>query len=97
MNNELLLSITKNTDTLIEQTKSRPHETLEFKLNKQMKTFSFSPPRNLVEEEKMLLSATYCEATKPAFNITDENNSFQLVHLVFGEFLIIHSIELLID
>ena len=47
MNNELLLLIKKHTDTLIEQTKSRPQETLEFKKNKQMQTFSFSPPIKL--------------------------------------------------
>ena len=43
MNNELLLLIKKHTNTLIEQTKMKPQETLEFKLNKQMQTFSFNP------------------------------------------------------
>ena len=38
-----LLSITKNCETIIEQTKSRPQETLEFKLNKPRKTFHFKP------------------------------------------------------
>ena len=52
MNKELLLLTKKHTDTLIEQTKTRPQETLEFKMNKQMQTFSFSPPINLIEEEK---------------------------------------------
>ena len=28
---------------MIEQTKTRPHETLEFKVNKQMQTFSSIP------------------------------------------------------
>ena len=36
MNIELLLSIKKHTDTLIEQTKTKPEETLEFKKNKEM-------------------------------------------------------------
>ena len=39
MNNELLLLIKKHTDTLIEQTKTKPQETLEFKMNKQMQNF----------------------------------------------------------
>ena len=39
MNNELLLLITKHTDTLIEQTKTKPQETLEFKMNKQRQMF----------------------------------------------------------
>ena len=41
MNNELLLLVKKHTDTLIEQTKARPQETLEFKMNKKMQTFPF--------------------------------------------------------
>ena len=52
MNNELLLLIKKHTDTLIVQTKTRPQETLEFKMNMQMQTFSFNPPINLFEEGK---------------------------------------------
>ena len=76
MNNELLLLIKKHTDTLIEQTKTKPQETLELKLKKQMETFSFSTPLNLVEEGKSLLAATSFEATNSVFNITDENNSF---------------------
>ena len=49
MNNELLLLIKKHTDALIEQTRTKPQETLEFKMNKQMQTFSFNPPINLIE------------------------------------------------
>ena len=50
MNNELLLLIKKHPDTLIEQTSSIPQETLGFKMNKQMQTFSFNPPINSVQE-----------------------------------------------
>ena len=76
MNNELLLLIKKHTDTLIEQTKTKPQETLEFKMNKQMQTFSFNPPINLFEEGKWLLAVSSFECTKSVFNITNENNSF---------------------
>ena len=41
MNNEVLVLTKKYTDTLIEQTKTKPQETLEFKLNKQKETFPF--------------------------------------------------------
>ena len=41
-----------------------------------METFSFSPPINLVEEDKWLLAVTSFECTKSVFNIIDENNSF---------------------
>ena len=59
MNNELLLSIKKHTDTLIQQTKTRPQETLENKMNKQMQTFSFNPPINLLEKAKWLLAVSF--------------------------------------
>ena len=55
MNNEILLLNEKHTDTFNEQTKTKPQETLEFKMNKQVQTFSFSPPINLSEEGKWLL------------------------------------------
>ena len=79
MNIELLLLIKKHTDTLIEQTKTKPQETLEFKMNKQTQTFSFNPPINLVEEGKWLLAVSSFECTNSVFNITDENNSFSII------------------
>ena len=79
MNNELLLLIKKHTDTLIQQTKTKLQETLEFKMNKQMQTFSFNPPINLVEEGKWLLAVSSLECTKSVFNITNENNSFSII------------------
>ena len=78
MNKELLLLIKKQTDTLIQQTRTRPQETLDFKKNKQMKTFSFSLPKKMVEEGKVLLAVTFFEATNSVFNITNENNSFSI-------------------
>ena len=79
MNNELLLLIKKHTDTLIEQTRTKPQETLEFKMNKQMQTFSFNPPINLIEEDKWLLAVSSFECTNSVFNITNENNSFSKI------------------
>ena len=79
MNNELLLLIKKHTDTLIENTKTKPQETLEFKMNKQMQTFSFNPPLNLIEEDKWLLAVSSFECTNSVFNITNENNSFSII------------------
>ena len=79
MNNELLLLIKKHTDTLIEQTKTKPQETLEFKMIKQMQTFSFSPPINLIEEGKWVLAVSSFECTNSVFNITNENNSFSII------------------
>ena len=79
MNNELFFLIKKHTDMLIEQTKTRPQETLEFKMNKQMQRFSFNPPINLIEEDKWLMAVSSFECTNFVFNITNENNSFSII------------------
>ena len=63
---------------MVEQTKTKPQETLEFKMNRQMQTFSFNPPINLVEEGKWLLGVSSFEFTNSVFNIRDENNSFSI-------------------
>ena len=64
---------------MIEQTKTKPQETLEFKMNKQRQTFSFSRPINLIDEDKWLLAVSSFECTNSVFNITDENNSFSII------------------
>ena len=79
MNNELLLLIKKHTDTLIAQTRTKPQETLEFKMIKPTQTFSFNPPINLLEEGKWLLAVSSFECTNSVFNITDENNNFSII------------------
>ena len=79
MNTELLLLIKKHTDTLIDQTKTKPQETLEFKMNKQMQTFSFNPPINLFEEGKWLMAVSLFDCTNSVYNITNENNSFSII------------------
>ena len=76
MNNELLILIKKHTDFLIEQTKTRPQETLEFKMIQSKQTFSFNPPITLVEEDKWFLGVSLFDCTNFVSNITDENNSF---------------------
>ena len=78
MNNQLLLLIKTHTDTSIEQTKTKPQETIEFKMIKQTQTFSFNPPINLVEEGKGLLGVSSFECTNSVFNINKENNSFSI-------------------
>ena len=78
VNNELLLLIKKHTDTLIDQTRSRPQETFEFKMNKQIETFSLSPPINLVGEGQWMIAVPSFEATNAVFNITNGNNSLSI-------------------
>ena len=78
MSEKLLLVIKKHTDTFIKQTKTRPQETLEFVMDRRMKTFSFNPPTKLVEEDKRLLSVTSVETTNSVFNIANKSNSFSV-------------------
>ena len=67
MNYELLLLIEKQTDMLIEQTKTKPQETLEFVINKQMRNSLFNQPIILVEQDKGLLGVTSFECKKFCF------------------------------
>ena len=47
---DLLLSITKNCQTLIEQAHRKPEETLEFKMIKPREIFHFRPPMEIKED-----------------------------------------------
>ena len=71
----LLLSITKNCETLIEQTHRKAEETLEFKLTKPRKTFHFKPSISL--EGSWMIGLTYLEVYISILNITGENNKFE--------------------
>ena len=64
---------------MIEQTKTEPQETLEFKKTKQTQTISFNPPINLVEEGKWLMAVSLFDWRKSVYNITSENNSFSII------------------
>ena len=72
---DLLLSITKDCQTLIEQTHTKPQETLEFKMTKPRETFHFNPPTQVKEE--WMLGLTDLEVYTSIFNITEENNKFK--------------------
>ena len=63
---------------MFEQTKPKPQEIIEFKMNKQWETFSFNPPINLVEQRKWLLAVCSFEATNSVFNLTNKKNSFSI-------------------
>ena len=73
---DLLLSITKNCETLIEQTHTRPQETLEFKMIKPRETFHFKPPIQIKGD--WMIGLTDLEVYNSIFNITEENNKFEL-------------------
>ena len=73
---DLLLSITKNCETLIEQTHTKPQETLEFKMVKPKETFHFKPPIQIKGD--WMIGLTDLEVYNSIFNITEENNKFEL-------------------
>ena len=73
---DLLLSITKNCETLIQQTHTKPQETLEFKMTKPRETFHFKPPIQIKGD--WMIGLTDLEVYNSIFNITEENNKFEL-------------------
>ena len=73
---ELLLSITKNCETLIKQTHRKAEETLEFKMIKTRETFHFKP--SIQVEEDWMIGLTDLEVYNSIFNITEENNKLKL-------------------
>ena len=72
----LLLSITKNCETLIEQTHRKAEETLEFKMIKPRETFHFRPPIQVKGD--WMIGLVDLEVYISIFNITEENNRFEL-------------------
>ena len=73
---DLLLSITKNCETLIEQTHRKAEETLEFKMIKPRETFHFKPPIQVKGD--WMNGLVDLEVYNSIFNITEENNKFKL-------------------
>ena len=73
---DLLFSITKNCETLIEQTHTKPQETLEFKMIKPRETFHFKPPIQIKGD--WMIGLVDLELYNSIFNITEENNKLQL-------------------
>ena len=69
----LLLSITKNCETLIEQTHRKAEETLEFKMIQSKQTFHFKPPIPI--EGSWMIGLTDLELYNSVFN-REENNKF---------------------
>ena len=81
---DLLLSITKNCEKLVEQTHRKPEETLKFKVLKPRETFHFNPPIHTKGE--WMLGLIDLEVYNSIFNITKENNKFELYTDTFDEF-----------
>ena len=81
---DLLLSITKNCETLIEQTHRKAEETLEIKMIKPREIFHFKPPIQI--QEDWMIGLTNLEVYNSIFNITEENNKFELYRDLTAKF-----------
>ena len=73
---DLILSITKNCETIIEQTHQKPEESLEFVMNKSRETFHFKP--SIQAKGDWMIGLVDLEVYKSTFNKTEENNKFEL-------------------
>ena len=73
---DLLFSITKNWETLIEQTHRKAEETLDFKMIEPRETFYFRPPIQVKGD--CMIGLVDLEVYNSIFNITEENNKFKL-------------------
>ena len=73
---DLLLSITKNCETLINQIHIRLEETLEFIMLKQRGTFHSNPPIQI--ESDWMLGLIDLGVYNSIFDITEENNKLEL-------------------
>ena len=72
---DLLLSITKICETLIEQAHRKAEETLEFKITNPRQTFHFNPVIEVTEDWMIGLSSLEVYIF---FNINTTNNQFKL-------------------
>ena len=73
----LLLSIAKSNLDIVENTLSKPQETLEFKMNKQKESFSFDIPLDLPEQ--WMMGVTSLEVYNTVYNITEKNNKLKIL------------------
>ena len=81
---DLLLSITKNCERLVEQTHRKPEETLEFKMLKSREIFHFNPP--IHTKGDWMLGLIDLEIYNTVINITKENNKVELYTDTIDEF-----------
>ena len=75
---DLLLSITKNCETLFHQTHTRPQETLEFVLTQPNRTISFKPSINFGPDFNWMIRLSCLEVYNSSFNKTEQNTKFEL-------------------
>ena len=81
---DLLLSITKNCETLIDQTHRKAEETLEFKMIKPREIFHFKPQIQIHGD--WMLGLVNLEVYNSTFKITEANNKFEIYRDMSNKF-----------
>ena len=71
------MSIAKCNQEIVENTHSKPQETLEFKMNKQKELFSFDVSLELPEQ--WMMGVTSLEVYTTVYNITEKNNKLKIL------------------
>ena len=84
MTEDLLQSVTKNCETLFEQTYGKNEETLEFKISNRRQTFHFNPVVLKLKEDWMI-GLTCLEVYNSVLNVNATNNKFKLYKNPDGE------------
>ena len=80
----LLLSITKNSETLFKQTHRKAEETLEFKLTKPREMCHFNPPISI--GRSWMIDLTSLEVYNSIFSISELQNIFEVYTYTFADF-----------
>ena len=81
---DLLLSITKNSQTFFKQTHRKAEETLELKMIKPKETFHFKPPIQI--QGDWMIGLTNLEVYNSIFNISEKNNKFKIYRDISNKF-----------
>ena len=85
---DLIFSITKNCETLIEETHRKAEETLEFKMIKLRETFLFKPPIQVKGD--WMIGLVDLEVYKSIFSITEENNNSNFINFLMKKLVVSH-------
>ena len=72
-----LLSFAKSNLDIVENTLSKPQETLEFKMTKQKESFAFDVPLELPEQK--MIEVTSLEVYITVYTITEKNNKLEIL------------------
>ena len=71
------MSIAKSNQEIVENTHSKPQETLEFEMTKQKESFSFDVPLDLPDQ--WMMGVTSLEVYNTVYNNTEKNNKFKIL------------------